>query len=51
MDPENPSPGSKRKAVKMEGEKHHYAIIERQVKAVKAHRCDLDMDHKFIIES
>ena len=50
-DPENPSPGSKRKAVKMEGEKHHYAIIERQVKAVKAHRCALDIDHKFIIES
>jgi hypothetical protein len=28
--------------------KHHYSIIEKQVKAMKAHRCALDTDFNFI---
>jgi hypothetical protein len=28
--------------------KHHYSIIEKQVKAIKAHRCALDTDFNFI---
>ncbi len=31
--------------------KHHYTIIEKQAKELKAHRCALDTDFKFIRES
>jgi hypothetical protein len=32
-------------------QKHHYSLIEKQVKSLKAHRCSLDTDFKFIKNS